>query len=150
MANRNLTAPAAALILFASATAAGACGLALPHGWDPAKARWTGACSEGLAEGRGMVTYADAERTDVLYGAFEKGWIARGVVSTGRIYTAIRFEHGRYYAEDGPALRNESYREGARAAEDVASRALQAGDQRAALNHLEQARAIRGEIGRAH
>ncbi len=96
------------------------CRLFLPHTWAGSSPRWTGQCTNGTAEGLGVIVrYLDGKAQESYFGEIEHGLMTRGVIETPDGYRSMRFIAGEPGPPDGRQQIIENFRIAARAAQAV-------------------------------
>ncbi len=130
-----------------AADGAPGCRYTRPEGWQPARAlRWSGGCSAGLAEGRGVLLGLGGADERFFYGRMTGGRLDFGVVEIERGYLAGRFEAGRLRAGDERGVILRAFDEASAAARELGERYRDEGNAASARFYFDKARQLAAQM----
>jgi hypothetical protein len=142
--------PAAAMAAAPAAAAlAGAanCRFELPAGWNSADVRWTGECSNGHAQGRGVLREFSAGKVArIFFGTLEQGRLQWGAIDQPDGYVAGRFEAGKAVADGERSALIKAFNEASAAAKSVAEGYQKAGNAASAKFYEDKARQLANQM----
>ena len=128
------------------------CRFQRPEVWVAGRAEWLGACTDGVAEGSGVIVQVvEGAEPERFYGQLESGSPSLGVVQTSGGFIAGRWHHGALAAPlpDDMAQRNvliDAFRVAADAATAASNSFAKQGDTEASSFYATQARLLRDQM----
>jgi hypothetical protein len=123
------------------------CRFVLPAGWAAASTRWMGACTGGLAQGRGLLRDYQAGRVvRSFYGTLQAGVPVRGVIDLGDGYMAGGFQGDKLVPATERAQLIQAFDEAAAAARQVADRYRKARNTGSARYYQDKAKQLAEQI----
>lgn len=122
------------------------CRFELPTGWSP-DTRWSGACRDGLAQGRGVLREFDRQRVRRFYfGAVDGGRLQLGAIDLGGGWRAGRFERGQVIADGDRNTLIRAFDEASAAARELADAHRAAGRTASARFYEDKSRRLAEQL----
>jgi len=120
-----------------------ACRVGVPAGWSPRDLRWSGACRDGFAAGRGVLReFVGGKVARIFFGSLHDGQLALGVIEQPDGYVAGRFEGGRAVGDGDRSVLIKAFDEGSAAAGQFAEALGSAGNAASARFYRDKARQL--------
>lgn len=120
-----------------------ACRIGVPAGWSPRDLRWSGACRDGRAEGRGVLReFVAGKVARIFFGRLLAGQAQLGVIEQPDGYVAGRFVSGQALRDGDRNTLIDAFEEARAAAEQLAEAYQRAGNAPSARFYREKARQL--------
>jgi len=130
-----------------AALAGSRCSFTAPAGWSQADTRWDGACSQGRAEGLGVLKeYGDQKVERFFFGHLSQGEIEQGVIDEAEGYIAGRFRHGVLLPSEDRQSYLDAFGTAEQAATQAAERYKKVGNHASARFYERKAKTLREQM----